>query len=475
MVKYEISNKITGEFICHVDATSAKCLKLHRYVATDPLHIISVFKYDSTLHYVTSLITDGSSLFTFLYTDIHADTGSLSGDISLSTSFWNKYINTPNYLITTTKTLKGNGHTIRSENPITTEGKPVSMINIGGATPRGAMIPFVLQDVSFEKIGAWGYNITIINCSGSTHVLNVSGCTFTNTLTSHIITIDSSPLLIKNTIIDGQDNSSATIGVAILARSSNPQWSSYSDIGNCTFSNYKNNIKDTSGGVISVGVGGIKLSSSYNKFMNNSSQGSGGAIYSKGVVTITSDKLTFKNNTSVGDGGAIYSEEIININGCLDVSFTNNTSLTGGGGAIYSAADCTIIAPTSDADGEQSTTISMVFDSNRAHKKGGAISTKELTIGSQVVSNMGIQFIDNSSSEVSGQHISTNTLYWLTTPGTVNFTNPPCNPSGTAVWVPAGNACPPMAYHCIENSCQLVQKTGLTKSVCELACGHATP
>lgn len=68
----------------------------------------------------------------------------------------------------------------------------------------------------------------------------------------------------------------------------------------------------------------------------------GGAIYSRGDVTISSTS-TFSNN-SANEGGAIYARGDVTISGTS--TFSGNSQTTPSGGAIYSEGNVTLIADT---------------------------------------------------------------------------------------------------------------------------------
>ena len=207
-----------------------------------------------------------------------------------------------------------------------------------------------------------------------------------------------SNVTIDNSTFTG--NNSNTVGGAIATRGNSNGQDSSLQISKSTF---KGNTSKIAGGAISIGsksegtVAGHPLTITESDFMNNHSN-KGGAIYSKGKLTIEGGR--FSKNDSTEEGGAI-----LNSGGTLTVTnatFDGNTAKQGG--AIYGNGGTVSIKggrfTNNEATGNyggaiassNQTTLNIegvTFEGNHAKKDGGAISlTKEATFkGNNVFKN----------------------------------------------------------------------------------------
>ncbi|KAF5077501.1 hypothetical protein DSECCO2_150440 [anaerobic digester metagenome] len=106
------------------------------------------------------------------------------------------------------------------------------------------------------------------------------------------------------------------------------------------------------------------------KFTNNNATGEGGAIYNRGVLTITNCTLT--NNTADGNGGGISNRGNLTITGSV---IQQNTAPSMGGG-IYNLDTMTITSCT--------------IQQNQASGGGGILNDGDLTVtGSTIHQNQG--------------------------------------------------------------------------------------
>ena len=105
---------------------------------------------------------------------------------------------------------------------------------------------------------------------------------------------------------------------------------SFIDASMSFISNHSND----NGGAI-IAFGNITISGGSNTFTNNRTiSGDGGAIYSTIDISFIDASMSFKNNYSNNDGGAIYVMRNL-ISSSSNITFTNNSSISGYGGAIY--------------------------------------------------------------------------------------------------------------------------------------------
>ena len=153
---------------------------------------------------------------------------------------------------------------------------------------------------------------------GGAGVLEADGCTFTNNRVE-----------------------SNYYGGAIFMNSA----SSKATITNSTFTN---NYARGVGGAMFLNIHTITLRG--NTFAGNSTSDRGGAIYMQpcintekaesekyGAYDVVLENNTFRNNKAYGDGGALYIDpSAITVTTLLDhCTFTNNSTTTAGGGAVY--------------------------------------------------------------------------------------------------------------------------------------------
>ncbi len=197
-----------------------------------------------------------------------------------------------------------------------------------------------------------------------------------------------SNVTIDNSTFTG--NNSNTVGGAIATRGNSNGQESSLQISKSTF---KGNTSGVAGGAISIGsksegtVEGQPLSITESDFIENSSN-KGGAIYSKGKLTIEGGRFSKNDSTAEGgailnsggtltvtnatfdgntgaSGGAIYSNHSNNI-GALKItngSFIGNSATNGNGGAIFAGLETTLSLE------------NVTFEDNTAKGAGGAIST----------------------------------------------------------------------------------------------------
>ena len=158
------------------------------------------------------------------------------------------------------------------------------------------------------------------------------------------------------------------------------------------------------------------------KFINNSAdRGSGGAIHSPNIVTITDTAhVVFQGNYAKNFGGAIDSFQHVAIAG--SVQFTNNSAIQGGAIAsdgavsIFDSAHLVFTANHADSQGGAIATNSIVllagnvtFISNTA-QLGGAISTLPGKV--TVANNALVCFQGNHAYDVGGAIYSSSTAFF---------------------------------------------------------------
>ncbi len=154
------------------------------------------------------------------------------------------------------------------------------------------------------------------------------------------------------TIIDGNDGGAR---MTITGQT----FKSYS------FSNIRHNSADLiEGGALNAVSEGYKTNSLRDLFFENNYAYLGGALYvgSKGMPALLSNSK-FLSNTADSDGGAIYNTTSLEIH---DSIFENNHSISGKGGAIY-------FAPDGRDAGGMSKIINTDFINNSSGKEGGAL------------------------------------------------------------------------------------------------------
>jgi CSLREA domain-containing protein len=122
-----------------------------------------------------------------------------------------------------------------------------------------------------------------------------------------------------------------------------------------TTSTFLNNVAvDTDGGAIASGIGAL-VDVGNSTFAGNSGL-KGGAIWSWGIVFVTSS--TFSNNTATTLGGGIYCDDYLRV---TNSTFANNTAQDGGG--IYNSDDLILFNCT--------------FSGNSASREGGGVFNSE--------------------------------------------------------------------------------------------------
>ena len=226
------------------------------------------------------------------------------------------------------------------------------------------------------------YNGSAIYLYENSSILTVSKSTFNNNAADNTGTIYAVPTSTVS-ITDSSFNSNnvGTYGGAIYVSGS---------ALNVSNSNFTSN-KATGGGAIAIDSSAtLNLVNSKldNNIANNSENGYGGAVYSRGS-TLNVKGSTFNSNKAQSYGGAVYAESSsgVTVNGS---SFSNNAALVSGGALLTSGTPLTVVDST--------------FSNNNANQVGGAIySLSNLNVrGSTFSGNKAI----NGSAIYLGQAIS---------------------------------------------------------------------
>lgn len=211
-------------------------------------------------------------------------------------------------------------------------------------------------------------NCVVTNNTGTALYVTASGSlTLSGTLVSNNAStggpggmwVDFSNVAVSNTTFSGN---SGTIGGAGYIYTS----SDNSHTGTITGSTFSENSSTGSGGALYVGSDTVTIDASTFSY-NTSSYGlyGGGAIYAAGVspgTIITNTSFTGNQATapSGGDGGAIF---VLNLASCRGCTFSGN-SATASGGAVFAGAN----------DGAEFDAVDSTFSGNTAFG-GGAVST----------------------------------------------------------------------------------------------------
>ena len=179
-------------------------------------------------------------------------------------------------------------------------------------------------------------------------------------------------ITLKNLIIKNGNNDYFKTGGAILITGS-----AKLTIINCTF---ENNYAKNYGGAIYNGVKDGTLTINNTKFINNNAGGEdGGAIYTKGDLSI--ENSYFKSNTAKVDGGAIYSVKGVEATNC---TFESNKATGARSHKCYGGAICAK---------EEIYLEDCQFSNNVADNCGGAV------YGYDNVLVTGSEFEENSAKE----------------------------------------------------------------------------
>jgi predicted outer membrane repeat protein len=234
--------------------------------------------------------------------------------------------------------FRGNRSSSSDGGAILVDGGPSSTLTIGAAGDDS--ISFVTNTSLNHNGGAIAFRGT-----GTDSQLTTNGVTFADDSAGGaggaIYTLGSAVL--NNTDFTG--NSASREGGGAV----------YADRVVITGGTFEGNRAAYIGGAVSAG-GDVATSQIANAtFTNNSAVGSGGAIHTSGLLTVTGS--TFRDDSSGGAGGAIAADDTISIAGSV---FQDDTA-AGSGGAVISLYASVI-------------TQNSTYSTNRARDYGGAIS-----------------------------------------------------------------------------------------------------
>ncbi len=196
---------------------------------------------------------------------------------------------------------------------------------------------------------------------------------------------------------------------------------------------FNENTNTLNGSLINVGT--ISMTGGNLIFTNNTGS-NGGGLQNAGTVNIeTYGNILFSGNTTTSSAGAFDNGGTVTFN-ATQVSFINNKSNAGYGGAIFNASDLTILGNENIFNGN------IASDTGTTKSGGGAIhnrgntGTTELIIGTNASTNT---FTSNTSSAHGGAIVSRafdgntqNAI--LVINGSTSFSNNSAALNGGAIW-----------------------------------------
>ncbi|AKL98413.1 autotransporter outer membrane beta-barrel domain-containing protein [Endomicrobium proavitum] len=141
------------------------------------------------------------------------------------------------------------------------------------------------------------------------------------------------------------------------------------------------------GGAMLNSTGFIDFTNAEISFIDNQAGANGGAVNTQGANSkflVNASSISFTNNTSnTGNGGAIWSNKVVEIAGSV-INFINNKAIAGAGGGVFAQAGSSI---TLEGSGN--------FIGNEAGSYGGAIYVSSSASVSIIANNGDIAFDNN--------------------------------------------------------------------------------
>ncbi|MCL1971452.1 MAG: OmpA family protein [Endomicrobia bacterium] len=248
----------------------------------------------------------------------------------------------------------------------------------GGGTPADYILSGVLVSTDGTVIGTNGSFFKISSASTSLVLQGVTVSSAGTAVNGSVLVLNNatSSALITNVILE--DNMAATNGGAI-----------HSLAGSLTLSNsiLRDNSSGSNGGALNNASQAI-ISSSV--FSNNTAFSNAGAIYNTGTVTL--DDSLFELNTAV-NGGAVYNAGVLNLG---NITMDSNETTGGSGGAIYN------LGPTTASPARINILGNTVIQNNTSDTDGGGIYNNRGIINVSTASGGFLSFISNESLGGSG-------------------------------------------------------------------------
>ncbi|AKL97902.1 autotransporter outer membrane beta-barrel domain-containing protein [Endomicrobium proavitum] len=270
----------------------------------------------------------------------------------------------------------------------------------------GASVNFSSNNSTYNGSAIFNNSYSLIEFSGSSvtfagnNSINASGSSiynsnysiisfnggfvgFSNNISSQNATVTNTNSLIQFINLSVIfDNNNALIGNGGAIYNMNNSTISVSG-GTMKFQN--NKALAVAGAIVNTGF--IDFTNAEISFIDNQAGTNGGAVNTQGANSkflVNASSISFTNNTSnTGNGGAIWSNKVVEIAGSV-INFINNKAIAGAGGGVFAQAGSSI---TLEGSGN--------FIGNEAGSYGGAIYVSSSASVSIIANNGDIAFDNN--------------------------------------------------------------------------------